>query len=274
MRFVVDVKDFSFNLKLISSVAPGGGTAFVSALVVKKGVLWAYVTNDLVTLKCKLKGASEVEGKGTAGIDFTRLDQCLKGRDKIQFENKETVFKFNQISENKKSSGKYNGDIAIIPVTAESIDTYDETLAMSKKAKTASLDESTFNALRSALQITNIQVIHSSDVLDTYIMLNKGTLEVVSSDNFHLSYTKTTCDSDSSFQLSPSKTMFDVLGKLSDFYGGSTDIEFATEVIKATNENYSISVPTIQSSNTSFLKVKQFIEELPKPVCSFKIKVS
>jgi hypothetical protein len=267
MKFTVDVKEFSNNLKLIQSVVAASASASTTAVVLKKSGLWAYAGTDTGTLKCKLKGVSDFEGSGIAGLDFSLMDKMLKGRDKIVFENKDTMFKF------KAQKGPYNGDVAIIPVTKESIEAYDETLAKSKKAKTASLDVDTFSALRASLAITNISMIHASDVLNTFIRLQDGTLEVVGSDNFHLAYSKVACKTKTAFQISPTKATFDTLGKLADFYGGQTDVEFATEAIKAFNEDYTISSPTIQSSDTAFIRVLEYIEQMPKPMCSFTIGI-
>lgn len=267
MKFTVDIKEFSATLKLLQSILSSGGTSLSTTLVVAKDILWVYGNNETITARCMAKGVTAIEGKGIAGVDITRLDLLLKGRASASFENMGTVFKF------KAGKTAYGGDLAIIPVTKETIEGFDETLSKNKKAKRSSVDPEVFNALRNALALTSISVIHASDVLDTYVMLNDGNLEVVSSDNFHLAYCKIPVKTESNFQLSPTKTIFDVLGKLSDFYGGETAIEFSKEAIKAFNKGYSISTPTLQSSDTAFLRTKEYLGALPKPLCSFTLKV-
>jgi hypothetical protein len=277
MRFIVDVPTFSSNLKLISSVVASSSTTATTALVAKNGELWAYANTDTGTLKCKCQGVSGLEGKGIAGVDFNLLDKMLKGRGKIEFDNVGSFFNFKAVEDpDKKGKAKlqkYDGELAIIPVIKESIAGYDDILEKGKKTKKALLDLNTFNTLRASLSATNIAMIHSSDVLNTYIRLKEGNLEVVGSDNFHLAYAKVKCKTESEFQISPTKTTFDVLGKLSDFYHGSAEVEFSTDAIKARTENYTISCPSIQSSDTAFLRVLKYIEEMPDSICTCTLDV-
>lgn len=268
MRFVADVKKFSDSLKLVSSVVSSTGSGNCYSLVIKKDDLWIYANNETTTVKCKVTGISDLEGKGIAGFDLERFDKILKGRDKILFENKDTIFKFKSIK------GSYSGDIVIIPIISETISGYEDTLAFSKKAKVTSLDPNTFLELRNSLAYTGISGIHESDVLDTYIVLDKGTLEVVSSDNFHIAYSRVKCKTDATFSLSPTKTIFEVLGKLSEFYGGTTEIEFSSDSIRARTENYSIVTATLQSSDTAFNRAKKYILDMPKDISNIEINTS
>jgi DNA polymerase III sliding clamp (beta) subunit (PCNA family) len=267
MNFTVDVKEFSSTLNLIQSIGASGGPQTCCAIKLTKGNLWAYASNESITLKCKLKGVTDTEGSGTAGLDLTMLNRALKGRDKITFKNDENVFKF------KAVKGNYNGEVAIIPITKETIESYEESLAKGKKAKVASLDPTAFNALRTSLAYTNISVIHASDILNTFIKLEDGILEVVGSDNFHLAYSKILCKTKAAFEISPTKTIFDTLGKLSDFYGGTTEVDFASENIKGFNEDYCVCSPTLQSSDTAFQRVKQYIQEMPKAMCTLTLGI-
>jgi hypothetical protein len=190
------------------------------------------------------------------------LEKVLKGRDKVVFENMGNSFKF------KAVKGPYNGDIPIIPVTQDTIDVLNSTLLLEKKSNVSILDTAVFNSIRTALAHINISVIHASDSLDTFISLKDGVLESVRSDNFHLAMCTSICKTDYSFQLSPSDNVFELLGKLSDFYVGDTKVQLTQKAVKAQNECYSLSIATLQSSDTSFLRAKSFITSLPKPIGS------
>jgi hypothetical protein len=270
MEFTVDVKEFSNTIKLISSVVATGGSAFSSTLVLseKDSILWIYANNDVVTLKCAARGIESVKGKGRAGIDLTVLDKALKGRTKIVFTNEGTEFTF------KAKVGEYGGKISILPVIAETIKGYNDSLKPDEDSKSTTLSPTTFSLLSESLSLTGISAIHSSDSVDTYITLDKKVLEVVSSDQFHLAYSKVNCKTKTSFQLSPSKTAFDILSKLSDVYGGDTQVQLSGEFIKAINDNYSIITSTIQSSDTAFVRAKSFIGDLPDPLCYFDLEVA
>jgi len=74
--------------------------------------------------------------------------------------------------------------------------------------------------------------------------------------------------------LSASKTSFDILAKLSNLYKGNTELSFSDDSIKAQNKEYVISMPTIQSSDSAFVRSKQFLDGLPKTKTSFNFKIS
>jgi DNA polymerase III sliding clamp (beta) subunit (PCNA family) len=268
MKFVVDTKEFLNSLKLVQAVVNSKLSTTLFALEATKSGLWLYASDDTITLKCNCKGISDLEGKGVIGIDLSIIDNIFKGRNDFKLETQENVLRF----EGVKSS--YNGKIVIIPITEDTIESLNSNLAFSKKADSSKLTEDTFTKVLDGLDAVKIAAVHSSDPLDTFMKLNKGVLEVASSDNFHVAFNTTKCESDASFQLSTTKSTFEILAKFMSVYPGATELVFGEESIKAKNKDYLITLPNIQSSDSAFVRTKQYIENLPKATCSFKLKLS
>ena len=269
MEITVETKAFCPIFSLTKSVAMTGATTTYT-LEAKKEHLWLYAHSDLVTFKCKAKGVSDVSGSEIVGVDVNILEMLLKGRAKLSMELDNNTLKF------KGVDTKYSGQLVTLPVTEDTINSYNAqfTSAAGKKIKGTKIDNATFKSVCQALDLVNINAVHSSDPLDTYIHLKDGVLEAAASDNFHVAFYTAEVETDAEFQLSTSKSTFDALSKLGDAYPGTSELVFGSDAIKAVHKSYSICMPTIQSSDESFVKVKGYIENLPKATTSFKLNIS
>lgn len=267
MQFTVNSKEFMVSLNLAKAVVPSGVTT-VYALELRKNSLWLYAASELIYFKCKCKGVSNFDGKGIIGFYFNVFETLFKGRANINFSVKDDVLNFGT------SKNGYSGKISIVPVTPATLETYNTQFVIGKKESVLKLSSTIFGSICTALDRVKLNPTHSNDPLDTFLRVNKKQLEASCLDNFHLGYYTTPCDTGANFQYGASKATFDILSKLSTIYTGETDLIFGNDIIKAINSEYSVSMPGIQTSDTSFTKCKTYLDTLPKMHCSFKYKMS
>jgi hypothetical protein len=267
MQFTVAAKSLADSIKLMSSIVPTG-TNSVFALDLRDGDLWLYGNSETITFKCKCKDVKEVSGKGLVGIELSRLEKLVRGRKEFTVSLKENVLGF----ENKKD--KIKADITIIPVTRDTINGFDDSLELKKGDKKHKIEPDLFSAILDGLAKTKINAVHVSDPLDTFIVLKDNVLEVSSSDNFHLAFYSAQCESEVSLRLGASKAVFDVLAKLAIAFPNKVQLAFNTSAIIASCADYALNMPTIQTTDASFLRTKSFISELPKAKASFEMSVT
>lgn len=268
--FTLDSKGMEATIKLAQSIVSSSGAS--SFVVESDGVnVWLVGFSDSIMVKLFCSCVSEVSGSGKFGCEPTMLLNAVKNRSEMKVTHKDTAILF------KAKKGPYTGDLVTLPISEDSYEAAVAALSLDKNSKKSAtkLSEELLDVIQVGLSCTNISAVHSQDPLETFIRLSKGKLEITSSDSFHLAFYSAKVDEkDIDLKLSIPKSHFDTLSKLASAYTGmkkATRIFMGSDRIVAVHDAYSIVLPATQSNDSNYLRAKEFLSNLPKANCKFRL---
>lgn len=254
-------------LDLTNSVLPAtSGSAKAFFLVAyKKKVYVVGTTSD--TFLCHLVDGAVSTSDGAFGFQFEFLSGILKGRADMSFTFNGAECEFALVK------GKYNGNIVILPISADQANQINSIMSDKSKTEESNLPADVLAVIREGIAFTNVKDVFQVEqsLLVSYLSLtSKGFLTVSSFDQHHFGHYKNKVAAGGlEFRVALPSTHFLTIDKVTN--GGPASFYIHPENIKVVGDNFVLILPSTQVDEKNFSLIPEYIKALDTPdyVCTY-----
>lgn len=271
--FVVDSSDLAKAIANLEQVTKFSDAAemekgYVIAVSKKKVYFMAYSPQTFVAVQVPAEDVST--GETSFCFNPSVILGLLKGRNAVTFAHNGSALTINE------TKGNYNCTLVTKPVAKDLVPRLNRDLSVRPSGTV--LDTDTLESLREGIrssELTNLYALNASEKsLLCYITLNQGRLSVDSFDNFHIAAYRAKVSSSAKFRLALPGSTFSMVEKFIESDSAedaNLDFSISAEGLTVIGQDFVLSLPSTQASDSNFAMVPSFLKTLKNPKVKFSL---
>lgn len=250
--FVLNSKSFLSALSKVKGIMGNGAKFVINVQADKTFEVIGFDSNSCVVIKVEAGG---VIGEGCFEFDSDLMKGIFSNRAELAFHFGGSSLKF------KATKGRYTGDFAITPVSSDALEQLNYMLET--KESDHQLSDEIFKALKAGMSKCDISDVYTGNELMRYIRMKDKRLTISSYDEYHAVQYATDINVDcEDFSIAVTPSYFNNLSKLSADSPSAVKLTVTENTFYAQNDEFFLSLPPIQSSETEFTQVLGMLEQI------------